>query len=128
VESCLLRAALWTEVKDKLQHSALSLSGGQQQRLCIARALATDPEVLPLDEPCSALDPLSTAKIEEMVFNLRKQCTIVMVTHNLQQAARIADYTAFFMMGRLVEFSSTEELFLRPAQPSTQDYITGRLG
>jgi phosphate transport system ATP-binding protein len=128
VESCLLRAALWTEVKDKLRQPALALSGGQQQRLCIARALATDPEVLLLDEPCSALDPISTAKIEDMVFNLRRQCTIVMVTHNLQQAARVADYTAFFMMGRLVEFNSTEELFLRPVQSSTQDYITGRVG
>ena len=128
VEKSLKRAALWDEVKDKLRQSALSLSGGQQQRLCVARALAVDPQVLLLDEPCSALDPISTAKIEETVFGLRDKCTVVMVTHNLQQAARIADYTAFFLMGRLIEFGPTEEVFLRPADRSTQDYITGRLG
>jgi phosphate transport system ATP-binding protein len=128
VEKSLKRAALWDEVKDKLRESALSLSGGQQQRLCIARALAVDPHVLLLDEPCSALDPISTAKVEETVLGLRDECTIVMVTHNLQQAARIADYTAFFLMGRLKEFGLTEQLFLRPADPATQDYIAGRLG
>jgi phosphate transport system ATP-binding protein len=128
VEKSLKRAAVWDEVKDKLRESALSLSGGQQQRLCIARALAVDPQVLLLDEPCSALDPMSTAKVEETVLQLRNECTIVMVTHNLQQAARIADYTAFFLMGRLKEFGETEQMFLRPADPTTQDYIAGRLG
>jgi phosphate transport system ATP-binding protein len=128
VEKSLIKAALWEEVKDKLRDSAYSLSGGQQQRLCIARALAIDPQVLLLDEPCSALDPISTAKVEETVFSLREACTIVMVTHNLQQAARIADYTAFFMMGRLIEAGPTEAVFLRPVHPSTQDYLTGRLG
>jgi phosphate transport system ATP-binding protein len=128
VEKSLRKAALWDEVKDKLRQSALALSGGQQQRLCIARALAIDPEVLLLDEPCSALDPRSTAKVEETVLCLREECTVVMVTHNLQQAARVADYTAFFMMGRLIEFGPTEAIFLRPADRSTQDYITGRLG
>jgi len=128
VEKSLRKAALWDEVKDKLRQSALALSGGQQQRLCIARALAIDPEVLLLDEPCSALDPMSTAKVEETVLCLREECTVVMVTHNLQQAARVADYTAFFMMGRLIEFGPTEAIFLRPADRSTQDYITGRLG
>jgi phosphate transport system ATP-binding protein len=128
VETSLRRAALWDEVQDKLHCSALALSGGQQQRLCIARALAVDPEVLLLDEPCSALDPISTARIEEMVLQLREQCTVVMVTHNLQQAARVADYTGFFLSGRLVEFGSTIDLFERPSHPETQDYIYGRLG
>jgi len=128
VERSLKRAAVWDEVKDKLRESAWSLSGGQQQRLCIARALAVDPQVLLLDEPCSALDPISTAKVEETVLGLRDECTIVMVTHNLQQAARIADYTAFFLMGRLKEFGATEQMFLRPADATTQDYIAGRLG
>jgi len=128
VEKSLRRAALWSEVKDKLQEPAFALSGGQQQRLCIARALAVEPEVLLLDEPCSALDPIATAKVEETVWNLRDECTTVIVTHNLQQAARLADYTAFFLMGRLIEFSPTESLLLRPQQPSTQDYVTGRLG
>jgi len=128
VEKSLKRAALWDETKDKLHAPAASLSGGQQQRLCIARALAVGPEVLLLDEPCSALDPISTGKIEETVWNLRDGCTIVIVTHNLQQAARLADYTGFLMMGRLIEFGPTEAIFLRPQHPSTQDYVTGRLG
>ncbi|MCU1339350.1 MAG: PstB2 [Bryobacterales bacterium] len=128
VEKSLKKAALWDEVKDKLSESALSLSGGQQQRLCIARALAIDPQVLLLDEPCSALDPISTAKVEETVLQLRDECTVVMVTHNLQQAGRIADYTGFFLMGRLVEFGPTDAVFLQPAERSTQDYVTGRLG
>jgi phosphate transport system ATP-binding protein len=128
VERSLRRAALWEEVKDKLKQSALALSGGQQQRLCIARALAVEPEVLLLDEPCSALDPISTSKIEETVMQLRGQCTVAIVTHNLQQAARVADYTAFFLMGRLVEAGSTQDLFERPVHASTKDYVTGRLG
>ena len=115
-------------MKDKLHQPALSLSGEQQQRLCIARALAVDPEVLLLDEPCSALDPLSTAKIEEMVLQLSEHCTIVLVTHNLQQAARVADYTGFFLSGQLVEFGPTSDLFGRPARAETQDYVHGRVG
>ncbi len=128
VERSLRRAALWDEVKDKLQQSALALSGGQQQRLCIARALAVDPEVLLLDEPCSALDPIATAKIEDLLFDLKSQCTIVIVTHNMQQAARVADETGFFLMGRLIEFDSTEVMFKKPSQRQTEDYITGRFG
>jgi phosphate transport system ATP-binding protein len=128
VESSLRRAALWEEVKDKLQQSAYSLSGGQQQRLCIARALAVNPEVLLLDEPCSALDPIATAKIEDLLFSLRDQCTQVIVTHNMQQAARVAEYTGFFLLGRLIEFDKTEIIFKRPAQKETEDYITGRFG
>lgn len=128
VERSLRRAAVWDEVKDKLKQSALALSGGQQQRLCIARALAVEPEVLLLDEPCSALDPISTAKIEETVMQLRGQTTVVMVTHNLQQAARVADYTAFFLMGRLIEAGPTQDLFEQPMHPSTGEYVTGRLG
>jgi phosphate transport system ATP-binding protein len=128
VERSLMRAALWNEVKDKLHKSAYTLSGGQQQRLCIARALAVDPEVLLLDEPCSALDPIATAKIEELLFSLEKQCTIVIVTHNMQQAARVADFTGFFLMGRLVEFNDTEIIFKTPAKKETEDYITGRFG
>jgi phosphate transport system ATP-binding protein len=128
VERSLRQAALWDEVKDKLSQPATSLSGGQQQRVCIARALAVEPEVLLLDEPCSALDPISTVKIEETITRLREHCTVVMVTHNLQQAARTADYTAFFLMGRLVEFGSTQDVFERPSQPQTRDYVTGRLG
>jgi phosphate transport system ATP-binding protein len=127
-EKSLVRAALWDEVKDKLHHSAYGLSGGQQQRLCIARALAVDPEVLLLDEPCSALDPISTAKIEELLFVLKKQCTIVIVTHNMQQAARVADYTGFFLMGKLIEFDETKQMFTKPAKKETEDYITGRFG
>jgi phosphate transport system ATP-binding protein len=128
VEDSLMRAALWEEVKDKLHESALSLSGGQQQRLCIARALAVKPEVLLLDEPCSALDPIATAKIEDLVFELRRSCTIVIVTHNMLQAARIADYAGFFLQGKLVEFNSAKTLFTRPENKLTEDYITGRFG
>jgi phosphate transport system ATP-binding protein len=128
VERSLHRAALWDEVKDKLQQSALALSGGQQQRLCIARALAVDPEVLLLDEPCSALDPIATAKIEDLLFTLKSQCTIVIVTHNMQQAARVADDTGFFLLGKLIEFDRTEVMFRKPTQKQTEDYITGRFG
>jgi phosphate transport system ATP-binding protein len=128
VEHSLNRAALWDEVKDKLRQSAYSLSGGQQQRLCIARALAVNPEVLLLDEPCSALDPIATAKIEDLLFNLKDQCTQVIVTHNMQQAARVADFTGFFLLGKLIEFDRTETIFKRPARKETEDYITGRFG
>jgi phosphate transport system ATP-binding protein len=128
VERSLVRAALWDEVRDKLHKSAYALSGGQQQRLCIARALAVDPEVLLLDEPCSALDPIATAKIEELLFELKKQCTIVIVTHNMQQAARVADFTGFFLLGRLIEFNETGIIFKTPAKKETEDYITGRFG
>jgi len=128
VEQSLHRAALWDEVKDKLNQSAYGLSGGQQQRLCIARALAVDPEVLLLDEPCSALDPIATAKIEDLIFQLKSSCTIVIVTHNMQQAARVADYTGFFLLGRLIEFDSTTVIFKNPAKQETEDYITGRFG
>jgi phosphate transport system ATP-binding protein len=128
VESSLRRAALWDEVKDKLDESAYSLSGGQQQRLCIARALAVDPEVLLLDEPCSALDPIATAKIEDLIFQLKDSCTIVIVTHNMQQAARVADYTGFFLLGRLIEFDKTATIFKNPSIKETEDYVTGRFG
>ena len=128
VESSLKRAALWDEVKDKLSQSAYGLSGGQQQRLCIARALAVDPEVLLLDEPCSALDPIATAKIEDLLFSLRDQCTQVIVTHNMQQAARVAESTGFFLLGKLIEFNKTEIIFKAPAHKETEDYITGRFG
>jgi phosphate transport system ATP-binding protein len=128
VEQSLRRAALWEEVKDKLTQSAYGLSGGQQQRLCIARALAVNPEVLLLDEPCSALDPIATAKIEDLIFQLKDGCTIVIVTHNMQQAARVADYTGFFLLGRLIEFDSTTVIFKNPAKKETEDYITGRFG
>jgi phosphate transport system ATP-binding protein len=128
VEKSLRRAALWEEVKDQLHKSAYALSGGQQQRLCIARALAVEPEVLLLDEPCSALDPIATAKIEELLFNLKDICTMVIVTHNMQQAARTADYTGFFLMGRLIEFNKTAIIFKTPARKETEDYITGRFG
>jgi phosphate transport system ATP-binding protein len=128
VEHSLRRAALWDEVKDKLNQSAYSLSGGQQQRLCIARALAVNPEVLLLDEPCSALDPIATAKIEDLIFQLKDSCTIVIVTHNMQQAARVADYTGFFLMGKLIEFDSTTMIFKTPAKRETEDYVTGRFG
>jgi phosphate transport system ATP-binding protein len=128
VERSLRRAALWDEVKDQLHKSAYALSGGQQQRLCIARALAVDPEVLLLDEPCSALDPIATAKIEELLFGLKENCTLVIVTHNMQQAARVAEYTGFFLLGRLIEFNKTEIIFKRPEQKETEDYITGRFG
>jgi phosphate transport system ATP-binding protein len=128
VEKSLRRAALWDEVKDKLQKSAYALSGGQQQRLCIARALAVDPEVLLLDEPCSALDPVNTAKIEELLFELKPTCTLVIVTHNMQQAARVSDSTAFMLNGDLIEFSPTGHMFTTPSDPRTEAYITGRFG
>ncbi len=128
VEKSLRRAALWEEVKDKLHDSAHELSGGQQQRLCIARALAVDPEVLLLDEPCSALDPIATAKIEDLLFTLKDDCTIVIVTHNMQQAARVADNTGFFLLGKLIEFDQTEVIFKNPSTKETEDYITGRFG
>ncbi|MBX9625004.1 MAG: phosphate ABC transporter ATP-binding protein PstB [Gemmataceae bacterium] len=127
-ERCLKQAALWPEVKDRLTASALELSGGQQQRLCIARALATDPEVLLMDEPASALDPKSTQAIEDLIGELRRQYTIVIVTHNMQQAARVSDATAFFFEGRLVEAGPTDRVFTRPAEKQTEDYITGRFG
>ncbi len=128
VERSLKQAALWEEVKDRLQHSALGLSGGQQQRLCIARALATSPEVLLMDEPASALDPISTAKIEELIFQLKSNYTIVIVTHNMQQAARVSDITAFFYLGELIEVGNTRDMFTKPAKKQTEDYITGRFG
>ena len=128
VEDSLRQAAIWDEVKDRLKTSALSLSGGQQQRLCIARALAVKPEVLLMDEPTSALDPISTARIEELVMQLRSDYTIVIVTHNMQQAARISDRTAFFLMGELIEYGQTKELFANPKNKKTEDYITGRFG
>jgi phosphate transport system ATP-binding protein len=128
VEKSLVRAALWEEVKDRLDDSALQLSGGQQQRLCIARALATNPDVLLMDEPASALDPASTARIEDLIFELRDRYTIVIVTHNMQQAARVSDQTAFFYQGELVEAGSTNELFTNPTRKQTEDYITGRFG
>jgi phosphate transport system ATP-binding protein len=128
VERSLQRAALWDEVKDRLTGSALSLSGGQQQRLCIARALAVDPEVLLMDEPASALDPIATQKIEELVYELKDNYTIVIVTHNMQQAARVSDRTAFFMLGKLVELDETRTIFMNPKQKLTEDYITGRFG
>jgi len=128
VESALRRAALWDEVKDRLRDSALALSGGQQQRLCIARALANDPEVLLLDEPASALDPIATQKVEELVYELKSQLTIVIVTHNLQQAARISDRTAFFYLGKLIEMGDTQRLFTSPREARTEAYITGRFG
>ena len=127
-ERCLRQAALWDEVKDRLHESALDLSGGQQQRLCIARALATDPEVLLMDEPASALDPASTAHIEDLIFELKRYYTIVIVTHNMQQAARVSDRTAFFFQGNLVEVGPTDVLYTRPSQKKTEDYITGRFG
>lgn len=127
-ERSLTRAALWNEVKDRLNESALSLSGGQAQRLCIARALATDPEVLLLDEPASALDPASTSRIEDLIFELKENYTIVIVTHNMQQAARVSDQTAFFFEGKLVESGPTKEMYTRPKIKQTEDYITGRFG
>jgi phosphate transport system ATP-binding protein len=128
MEGSLRKAALWDEVKDVLNRSGSSLSGGQQQRLCIARALALEPEVLLMDEPCSALDPIATAKVEELIHELREQYTIVIVTHSMQQAARVSDFTAFLYLGELVEFGTTESIFTRPANPRTEDYITGRFG
>jgi phosphate transport system ATP-binding protein len=128
VERSLRQAALWDEVDDRLDRPALDLSGGQQQRLCIARALAVEPEVLLMDEPASALDPIATAKIEELIQQLKASYTIVIVTHNMQQAARVSDYTAYFYLGRLIEFGPTERLFTNPSRPETEDYITGRFG
>ena len=128
VEKSLRHAALWDEVKDRLQQSALSLSGGQQQRLCIARALAVEPEVLLMDEPASALDPIATAKIEELIHELRERYTVVIVTHNMQQAARVSDATAFFYMGELIEHGPTEQIFTNPREPRTEDYVTGKFG
>lgn len=128
VEWALRKSALWTEVKDKLHQSGSSLSGGQQQRLCIARGIAIKPEVLLLDEPCSALDPISTAKVEELIVELKSDYTVVIVTHNMQQAARCSDYTAYMYLGDLVEFGATEQMFFKPSRKETEDYITGRFG
>ena len=128
VEETLKSSALWQEIHDKLDRSALDLSGGQQQRLCIARTLAVKPKVILFDEPCSALDPISTAKIEDLINNLKRDYTIVIVTHNMQQAARVSDYTAFFLLGELVEFGKTKQIFEMPEKKSTEDYITGRFG
>ena len=128
VERSLQSAALWDEVKDRLHASALGLSGGQQQRLCIARALAVEPEVILMDEPCSALDPIATAKIEDLIHDLKRQYTIVIVTHNMQQAGRVSDHTAFLYLGQLVEFGDTEQIFTMPQKKETEDYITGRFG
>ena len=128
VEQSLRGAAIWDEVKDRLKKSALGLSGGQQQRLCIARALAVQPQVLLMDEPTSALDPISTSKIEELAMNLKEQYTIIIVTHNMQQALRISDKTAFFLLGELIEYDDTQKLFYQPKEKRTEDYITGRFG
>jgi phosphate transport system ATP-binding protein len=128
VERSLQGAALWEEVKDRLHESGLGISGGQQQRLCIARALAVEPEVLLMDEPCSALDPISTGKIEELIHTLKNRYTIVIVTHNMQQAARVSDFTGFFLLGEMVEFDETTRIFTNPGDRRTEDYITGRFG
>jgi len=128
VERSLVRAALWDEVKDRLHGSALALSGGQQQRLCIARALAVDPEIVLMDEPASALDPIATSKIEELIYELKDNYTIVIVTHNMQQAARVSDRTAFFMLGKLIEYGETKTIFMTPREKMTEDYVTGRFG
>lgn len=128
VEKSLRAAALWDEVKDRLDESGIGLSGGQQQRLCIARAIAVSPEIILMDEPCSALDPIATAKVEELIFELKKQFTIVIVTHNMQQAGRCSDHTAFFYLGRLIEFGKTEKIFTNPVQKQTEEYISGRFG
>ncbi|MBM3296002.1 MAG: phosphate ABC transporter ATP-binding protein [Candidatus Aminicenantes bacterium] len=128
VERSLRGAALWEEVKDRLRDNAFSLSGGQQQRLCIARALAVEPEVILFDEPCSAIDPIATAKIEELIFKLKETYTVVIVTHNMQQAARVSDFTAFMMLGEMVEYGRTDRIFTNPANKLTEDYITGRFG
>lgn len=128
VEKCLRDAALWEEVKEDLHKSALALSGGQQQRLCIARTLATQPNVILMDEPCSALDPLATAKIEDLITQLKEVYTIVIVTHNMQQAARVSEYTAFFCLGKLIEYGKTSDIFTNPVNKATEDYITGRFG
>ena len=123
-----IRDRLWEEVKDRLHHSAIGLSGGQQQRVCIARALAVNPEVLLLDEPCSSLDPISTAKIEELLHSLKEQLTVVIVTHNMQQAARVSDLTGFFLLGELIEYDDTKKIFTNPSDRQTEDYVTGRFG
>ena len=128
VESALRDAAIWDEVKDRLKKNALGMSGGQQQRLCIARALAVQPKILLMDEPTSALDPISTSRIEELAMELKEKYTIVMVTHNMQQAVRVSDYTAFFLLGELVEFGKTDDIFSQPKDKRTEDYITGRFG
>jgi phosphate transport system ATP-binding protein len=128
VRSALERAALWDEVKDKLKSPGTALSGGQQQRLCIARAIAIEPEILLMDEPCSAIDPVATARIEELIHILKQRFTIVLVTHNMQQAARVSDFTAFFYQGYVIEFGGTEQIFTNPAEKRTEDYITGRFG
>lgn len=128
IENALKDSALWEETKDRLHQSAISLSGGQQQRLCIARAIAVKPEVILMDEPCSALDPIATSKVEDLITTLKKEYTVIIVTHNMQQAARVSDYTGFFMMGELVEFSETKKIFTAPANKLTEDYITGRFG
>jgi len=128
VERSLRQAALWDEVKDRLDESGLSLSGGQQQRLCIARAIAVEPEIILMDEPCSALDPIATSKVEELIFDLKKHYTIVIVTHNMQQAGRCSDLTAFYYLGRLIEMDRTEKIFTNPGEKQTEDYITGRFG
>ena len=128
VEHSLRSAALWNEVKDRLHHNALDLSGGQMQRLCIARAIANQPEILLMDEPCSSLDPIATGKIEELIHQLKKQFTIVIVTHNMQQAARVSDYTAFFYLGKLIEYQETEQIFINPQNAKTEAYVSGRFG
>ena len=128
VEKSLRGAALWDEVKDRLDESALGMSGGQQQRLCIARAIAVEPEVILFDEPCSALDPIATTSIEELIAELKKRVTVLIVTHNMQQAARVSDYTAYMYLGELIEFGRTDELFIMPRHKQTEDYITGRFG
>jgi len=128
VEQCLKRAALWDEAKDRLSQSAMGLSGGQQQRLCIARALAVEPDILLMDEPCSALDPIATAKVEELIHELKKDYTIVIVTHNMQQAARVSDHTAFFYLGELIEYARTDDIFMNPRQEQTEAYVSGRFG
>jgi len=128
VENSLKRAALWDEVKDRMQDSALSLSGGQQQRLCIARCLAVNPEIVLMDEPCSALDPIATTKIEDLMDRLKREYTVVIVTHNMQQAARVSDFTGYFYLGRLIEFGETKQIFENPREESTENYITGRFG
>ena len=128
VESSLKKAALWEEVKDKLKQSGLSLSGGQQQRLCIARTMAVDPKIILMDEPCSALDPIATSRIEDLIFEMKRDYTIIIVTHNMQQAQRASDFTAFFMAGQLVEVNTTQNIFLYPQKKQTEDYISGRFG
>ena len=128
VEECLRGAALWDEVKDRLSESALGMSGGQQQRLCIARALAVRPKILLMDEPCSALDPIATAKVEELIHELKKDYTIIIVTHSMQQAARVSDRTAFFYLGKLIEFGNTDQIFMNPKDPQTEAYVSGRFG